>query len=38
MIVEYEPTFRQQVVDLIMHIQNVEYGVGLTIDDPHCVR
>jgi len=33
MIVEYEPTFRQQVVDLIMYVQNIEYGVGLTIDD-----
>ncbi|WMJ80223.1 GNAT family N-acetyltransferase [Clostridium sp. MB40-C1] len=33
MIQIYDDKYKQEVIDLILHIQNVEYGVGISIED-----
>ena len=33
MIQIYDDRYRQEVIDLILHVQNVEYGVGISIED-----
>ena len=32
-IISYDDKYKNQVIDLILHIQNVEYSVGLSIED-----
>lgn len=32
-IIEYDNKYRQQVIDLILHIQNDEAGIGLTLEE-----
>jgi len=32
-IITYEDKYKNQIIDLILYIQNVEYSVGLTIED-----
>lgn len=32
-IVRYEDRHRDEVIDLVLHVQNAEYGVGISIDE-----
>lgn len=33
MVQLYDDRYTQEVIDLILHVQNVEYGVGISIED-----
>ena len=33
MILSYSEQYRNEVVDLVLNIQNVEYGIGLSLDE-----
>lgn len=33
MIQVYDDKYKQEVIDLILYVQNIEYGVGITIED-----
>ena len=32
-IVTYEDQYRDEVLDLVLHVQNVEYVVGIDLED-----
>lgn len=33
MITEYDDRYKEEVIKLILHVQNVEYGVGISVEE-----
>jgi len=33
MITIYDDTYKEEVINLILHVQNVEYGVGISVEE-----
>ncbi|WP_273852118.1 hypothetical protein [Guptibacillus spartinae] len=33
MITIYNNSYKKEVIDLILHVQNVEYGVGISLEE-----